>query len=133
MSDITKDYNEKYKQPGLYWNTKPHTLIVTLRKLLPKNASVLDLGCGEGQNASYLARHGFRVTAVDLSESGIEKVDSFSKKYNVPISTHVADIADFIESCKPFDAIIGINVLQFISANKIQQVLYQIQQKTSHG
>ncbi len=34
--------------------------------------SILDIGCGTGRDAGYLARNGFRVTGIDLSERMIE-------------------------------------------------------------
>ena len=39
--------------------------------LLPGRA--IDLGCGEGDNAIFLAEHGFQVTAVDFAPSAIAK------------------------------------------------------------
>ena len=33
----------------------------------------IDLGCGEGDNAIFLAQHGFQVTAVDFSAAAIDK------------------------------------------------------------
>ena len=44
-------------------------------KLRPpvKPLKVLDIGCGEGKDAVFLARNGYSVTAFDLSEAGIEK------------------------------------------------------------
>jgi SAM-dependent methyltransferase len=49
---------------------KPSAEIVTLADKLPAIATVLDLGCGEGRNALFLAERGFDVTVVDISKSG---------------------------------------------------------------
>ena len=38
---------------------------------LPQNAQVLDLACGKGRHARYLAEQGFEVTGVDISASNI--------------------------------------------------------------
>lgn len=38
-------------------------------KLLPKNARVLDAGCGPGRDCEYFTKLGFSVTGVDLSEN----------------------------------------------------------------
>ena len=37
-----------------------------------KPYKVLDIGCGEGKDAVFLARNGYRVTAFDISEHGIQ-------------------------------------------------------------
>jgi SAM-dependent methyltransferase len=54
-------------------------LVETARKLTPGRA--LDLACGQGRNAIWLAEHGWQVTAVDRSPITIPTVD-----------THVADL-----------------------------------------
>lgn len=40
----------------------------TFLALLPAHGSILDVGCGSGTPAAYLARHGFEVLGVDFSE-----------------------------------------------------------------
>jgi 2-polyprenyl-3-methyl-5-hydroxy-6-metoxy-1,4-benzoquinol methylase len=40
---------------------------------LVKGMSVLDLGCGDGDNAAWMAGQGFRVHAIDFSETAIKK------------------------------------------------------------
>ena len=45
--------------------------LVESGELLPGRA--IDLGCGEGDNAIFLAQHGFQVTAVDFSPAAIDK------------------------------------------------------------
>ena len=54
-------------------------LVETVRKLKPGRA--LDLACGTGRNAVWLAEHGWQVTAVDRSPITIPTVE-----------THVADL-----------------------------------------
>jgi len=54
-------------------------LVETASKLKPGRA--LDLACGTGRNAIWLAEHGWQVTAVDRSPVAIPTVD-----------THVADL-----------------------------------------
>jgi tellurite methyltransferase len=53
---------------------KPSQEFYDLIHRLPPHAKVLDLGCGEGRNALFLAEHGCEVTAVDISVSGIQKL-----------------------------------------------------------
>jgi len=54
-------------------------LVETAQELPPGRA--LDLACGNGRNAAWLAEHGWKVTAVDRSPVAIPAVD-----------THVADL-----------------------------------------
>ncbi|NOY15198.1 MAG: methyltransferase domain-containing protein [bacterium] len=124
------DYNLKYLQKGLYWGLKPHSLVVDSVKFLPLNAKILDLGCGEGRNSLFLAGKGFDLTAIDIAEEGIKKLKKFAKKENLNINAYVSDVKSYLKNCQEFDAIFGINVLQFIDQNNIFSVIKKTQSKT---
>ena len=46
--------------------------------LLPQGASALDLACGAGRHAVWLAQRGFRVTAVDFSSEALHKTEALA-------------------------------------------------------
>lgn len=46
------NFDFKYDKKQLYWGNKPHKLVVEVKKYLSQNSKILDLGCGEGQNAN---------------------------------------------------------------------------------
>ena len=73
----------------------PAQELAQLVKLLPPGASVLDLGCGEGRNALYLAEQGFKVIAVDISRAGIEKLNHFARQRGLSITAEVQDMKDY--------------------------------------
>ncbi|MBF0545746.1 MAG: methyltransferase domain-containing protein [Candidatus Riflebacteria bacterium] len=65
-----KNYWEKIwgkflKHPGLI--APSGKLVQLLLPYLPRHASILDLGCGEGRNTLYLGRIGYKVFGIDLS------------------------------------------------------------------
>ncbi len=73
------------------FNTKPSPLLVaTVSDLPPGNA--LDLPCGTGRNALWLAEHGWNVTAVDGSIAAIEALRKRAGELHVTVNTHVADL-----------------------------------------
>lgn len=45
--------------------------------------SIMDLGCGTGRHTIYLAEHGFKVHATDISEHGLEITKAKAKKLNL--------------------------------------------------
>lgn len=58
-------------------------------------AAALDIGSGSGRNSLYLARRGFRVTAVDLSQVGLDLTRQQALAARLPVTTVHADINRF--------------------------------------
>ena len=71
MAAVDK-WNQRYAGAELVWSkTANAELVCQAGDLAPGRA--LDLGCGEGRNAIWLAQQGWLVSAVDFSEAGISK------------------------------------------------------------
>jgi SAM-dependent methyltransferase len=68
---------------------EPEALLVQIAELLPPGRA-LDLACGAGRNAIYLARLGWRVTAVDSSPAAIARLRE--RAGGLPIEARVADL-----------------------------------------
>jgi SAM-dependent methyltransferase len=65
-------WDERYAAADQVWSTAPNTFVESaLADLAPGDA--LDLACGEGRNAIWLARRGWRVTAMDFSSVAVER------------------------------------------------------------
>lgn len=59
-----------------------------------KKGTVLDLACGDGRNAIFLAKEGFEVTGVDFSQEALKRLDKFSEIEEVEVKTQVVDVED---------------------------------------
>ncbi|MET9388922.1 class I SAM-dependent methyltransferase [Streptomyces sp. NPDC006624] len=60
-------------RPVPFFVAKPdESLAAAVERLLPGGGRALDLGCGPGRNALYLAARGFEVDAVDLSAAAVD-------------------------------------------------------------
>jgi SAM-dependent methyltransferase len=66
-----EEWNERY-EAGRQWSAEPNALIAALLSGLPPGEAV-DLAAGEGRHALWLAGLGWRVTAVDFSDAGLER------------------------------------------------------------
>jgi SAM-dependent methyltransferase len=66
-----EDWDERYAERQ-QWSAEPNALIAGLLAELPAG-DALDLGAGEGRHALWLARLGWRVTAVDFSAMGLDR------------------------------------------------------------
>ena len=92
------DWENLYQQKFTPWDVKrpdSHLAeIVTTVPIMP--CKVLELGCGTGTNAIWLARQGFTVTAMDLSKTALEQA---RKKEGADRCTFV--LADFFDDPLP--------------------------------
>jgi SAM-dependent methyltransferase len=65
-------WDEKYRSHDQLFSGAPNGVLVTEVTGLPPGRA-LDVGCGEGADALWLARHGWQVTAVDISGVALER------------------------------------------------------------
>lgn len=65
-------------------------VVETAERLTPGDA--LDLACGTGRNALWLAERGWRVKAVDGSAAAIESLQAEAQRRDLPVETEIADL-----------------------------------------
>ena len=88
-------------------------------KDIKSGSCVLDLGCGLGNNALFLAKNGFIVTAVEKSKVAIKKVKEIIQKEKMKsIKVIHEDVLNFKIEANKFDVIMANNVLQFLPKDK---------------
>ena len=90
----TGEWNERYRsgeRAAEDLEAAPTPLLLeTVRRLKPGRA--LDLACGAGRNALWLAEHGWNVTAVDAAEAAIEILRHRAAARGVAVDARVADL-----------------------------------------
>jgi len=87
-----------------------------------ENARVLDIGCGQGRDALFIARLGHSVTGIDLSPSGIDDLIEDAKKDGLNIDGIVADIRLYRPQ-ETFDVILIDRTLHMLDAQERMAVL----------
>jgi SAM-dependent methyltransferase len=91
------------------WSTTPDgPLVEHLNGVDP--GSAIDLGCGPGRNAVWLARHGWKVTAVDISSVGLNQAQLRSHEFAVELQVLQADLSTYIPSPQSFDLVVLANM-----------------------
>jgi SAM-dependent methyltransferase len=108
---------EKLPPEAIPWNTEtPPKLLVELvekKQIIP--GKTLDLGCGAGNYAIYLATHGFDVTGIDISPVAIKLAQKNAKRKKVDVEFKVADLLGDLVSLKTgFDFMYDWNVLHHL-------------------
>jgi SAM-dependent methyltransferase len=72
------------------WSVEPNAWVAATIGPLPPGSAV-DLGCGEGRNAIWLASRGWVATGVDFSAAGIDVAAARARQAGVDVAWHVAD------------------------------------------
>jgi SAM-dependent methyltransferase len=72
MTEQQEMWDARYREAQQIWSGNPNVAFVREVEALPPGAA-LDLGCGEGADAIWLAGKGWQVTAVDISGVAIER------------------------------------------------------------
>lgn len=125
-------YEEEYKIPDYYWGLEPNQACYEVLRIKPptKPLKVLDIGCGEGKDAVFLARNGYDVTAIDISDAGIEKTKRLAERAGVRVKAYKADFLDFrLES--PVDIVFSSGVMHYMKPEYRQELFANYKQFTN--
>lgn len=87
---------------------------------------VLEVGCGTGRTACYLAEQGYQVTAVDLHPKMIEKARKRAQKQGVDVQFIQADAGELPLPAEQFDVVIAESVTNFTQAERSLQEYYRV-------
>jgi SAM-dependent methyltransferase len=90
-------WDERYRAAEMVWGAAPNRWVEReVTDLAP--GAALDLGCGEGRNAVWLAGQGWRVQAVDFSAAGVTKGADLEKRTPgaTPVTWIVADATTYV-------------------------------------
>jgi SAM-dependent methyltransferase len=80
---VSEDYwNSFYAEHDQIWSGRPNVVLVDEVSDLPPGRA-LDLGCGEGADAIWLAQQGWAVTAADISSVALERAAQHAKDAGV--------------------------------------------------
>ncbi|WP_242424986.1 class I SAM-dependent methyltransferase [Frankia sp. EI5c] len=88
-------WERRYRQTDRMWTGAPNGLLVREIESLPPTTA-LDLGCGEGGDALWLAGRGWRVTAVDVAPTALARAAQAARAAGVAdrVTWLCQDLAD---------------------------------------
>lgn len=135
-TDDVEWYLEFYCKPEDYfpkkYNTNPvHSEVLEAMQTV-QPCKALDLGCGQGRNALFLAQHGFDVTAVDQNELSLEILQSIVEQEDLEMPVGLYDI-NSASIGQTYDFIVSTVVLMFLQADRIPAIIKNMQEQTSIG
>ena len=109
-TDYEKVYRERRHALG-----EPTREIVAFFEGLKTTMRVLDVGCGQGRDALFIARLGHQVLGVDISGSGIQQLREDANQEKLKIEGIVANLLEYVPDGL-FDIIIFDRTLHMLNA-----------------
>jgi tellurite methyltransferase len=123
MSRLADFYNQLYQKTIGAFGAKPMLLVEELLTHAPEHGKVLDIGAGDGRNSIFLAQKGFRVTAVDISEVGLSRINEIAKKENLDVQTKILDIKNENVDVENFNIVLITYVLHHLPTTDATRLL----------
>ena len=99
-----EDWNARYAQKELVWSAEPNRRFAAEVGGLPPGRA-LDLACGEGRNAVWLAERGWQVTGVDFSDVALAKAAQLAADRGVEVDWVVADVLEYEPAPRAYDLV----------------------------
>jgi 2-polyprenyl-3-methyl-5-hydroxy-6-metoxy-1,4-benzoquinol methylase len=96
-------WERRYQESERRWSGKPNAALVAEIEGL-ESGSAIDLGCGEGADAIWLAQRGWRVTGIDASPTALGRAAQHATDAGVDVSWVEADLSGW-EATARFDLV----------------------------
>ena len=136
LTDDLEWYLEFYCRPEDYFPKKygsnpVHSEVLEAMQTV-RLGRALDLGCGQGRNALFLAKQGFEVTAVDQNELALEILRSIVEQEDLemPVGSYDINSASLTQT---YDLIVSTVVLMFLQADLGRQRVHAVQSAATDG
>jgi SAM-dependent methyltransferase len=100
-----EDWDKRYAEHELLWSAEPNRMLVAEVSGL-ETGRALDLACGEGRNAIWLAARGWQVLGVDFSQVGIAKARRKAAAQGVDVEFVCSDLLDYIPEPGVYDLVV---------------------------
>lgn len=131
--DLVPFWEKPYQEyDTIAFSNEPNKTLTEFEHLINTPSKVLEAGCGEGQNAIYLAGQGHLVDAFDLSENAIVKLKRRCELSNVQINAFTADLTTYRFE-QFYDMIICFGTLHFVAKDEWKKFINNAKGYTNAG
>lgn len=101
-------WNERYANNEYLFGTAPNAFLAREAHRLAPESKILSVADGEGRNSTFLAQHGHRVVATDISEEALKKARRLAERRDVEVEYRHVDLARWEWPEDAFDAVVAI-------------------------
>lgn len=110
-------FNRRYSGTAPWDYDHPHAVIKELVQKKAINGRVLELGCGTGDDAIFLASKGFEVVGIDFSKIAIEKAKKKVGHKKLDLTLLQEDVFNITTDIGTFDTIIDCGLFHGLTEN----------------
>ncbi len=129
---MATDYEQFYRENPNGLGEPTRVFVEFFEVLDQSNAQVLDVGCGQGRDALFIASNGHSVHGVDISPTGVADLLATAKSEKLSVTADVADIRDYAWR-GTYDVILIDRTLHMLHADERNSVLSLILATASEG
>jgi len=121
--NTAEKWDEKYAQANLNSIANPCFVLKQHSRLLPFHGQALELACGLGGNARFLAQCGLKTHAWDISDNALTVLNNFASLNQLTITPLITDLEQMILPYQQFDVIVVSRYLDRSQFKAIQDAL----------
>lgn len=121
-------WDQRYDTAEYVFGTEPAAFLTSHAGVIVPGARTLVVADGEGRNSVYLAGQGLRVTAMDVSEVGVEKARRLADERGAELELLVADVTAWDWVPEAYDAVVAV-FIQFLDPRQ-RAVVFTGMQRT---
>lgn len=127
---MATDYDKVYRDSRHALGAPTKEFVSFFESYQRDHATVLDVGCGQGRDALFIARLGHSVTGIDQSPSGIRDLLKDASIEGLEIEAEVADIRDYLPY-RSYDIVLIDRTLHMLKPEERLSVLRKLLACTS--
>ncbi|PFA67114.1 SAM-dependent methyltransferase [Bacillus sp. AFS015802] len=125
-------FSDREKSVPIFMNAPDENLVSYIDSGTITRGKVLELGCGPGRNAIYLAEHGFEVDAVDVSKTSLDWAKERADEKNVNIQFFHQNIFEFEVEQGKYDFIYDSGCFHHIAPHRRLSYIKLIERALKH-
>ena len=130
-------YDQLYSSTEQLWASKPGRVLDWMSQYSPTIGQAIDIGCGDGKNAVFLANFGADVVCIDVSEIALELLENRLSNEIENVARHIsvtqADICDYELEPANFDCAVFYGVAHCMTWEKLKLCIEKIERSLKVG
>ena len=103
---------------ALPWHREQPALLERAVTQRTTRGRALDVGCGQGDHAVYLAQQGFSVVGIDFASAALDAARTRAEQAGVDVELRQCDVTDY-EAPSPFDVVLDSGCLHHLPRGKV--------------